>query len=151
MRYWTFKSHTRFVNVLSTWVTVSFTELSCQLCSYSRTSQHFKEPEGSLPCSQEPSTSPYQNYSTKSNDSVIAKRVFIFFFTAVFHTAGSLSSDTLHPYWGVLCSNLGWDTGCPDWNVSRYSPAPPCQCRFGNKRSLPNNLQFINHPTIDSI
>jgi hypothetical protein len=32
---------------------------SCQLCSYSRTSQHFKEPEGSLPCSQEPSTGPY--------------------------------------------------------------------------------------------
>jgi hypothetical protein len=31
---------------------------SCQLC-YSRTSQHFIEPEGSLPCSQEPSTGPY--------------------------------------------------------------------------------------------
>jgi hypothetical protein len=29
---------------------------SCQMCSYSRTSQHFIEPEGSLPCSQEPST-----------------------------------------------------------------------------------------------
>jgi hypothetical protein len=34
-------------------------ELSRQLCSYSRTSQHFMEPEGSLPCSQEPSTGPY--------------------------------------------------------------------------------------------
>jgi hypothetical protein len=32
---------------------------SCQLCSYSRTSQHFMEPGGSLPCSQEPSTGPY--------------------------------------------------------------------------------------------
>jgi hypothetical protein len=32
---------------------------SCQLCSYSRTSQHFMEPIGSLPCSQEPSTGPY--------------------------------------------------------------------------------------------
>jgi hypothetical protein len=32
---------------------------SCQLCSYSRISQHFMEPEGSLPCSQEPSTGPY--------------------------------------------------------------------------------------------
>jgi hypothetical protein len=32
---------------------------SCQLCSYSRMSQHFMEPEGSLPCSQEPSTGPY--------------------------------------------------------------------------------------------
>jgi hypothetical protein len=31
---------------------------SCQLCSYS-SSQHFMEPEGSLPCSQEPSTGTY--------------------------------------------------------------------------------------------
>jgi hypothetical protein len=34
---------------------------SCQLCSYSRTSQHFMEPEGTLPCSQEPSTGPYSD------------------------------------------------------------------------------------------
>jgi hypothetical protein len=32
---------------------------SRQLCSYPRTSQHFIEPVGSLPCSQEPSTGPY--------------------------------------------------------------------------------------------
>jgi hypothetical protein len=32
---------------------------SRQLCSHSRTSHHFMEPEGSLPYSQEPSTSPY--------------------------------------------------------------------------------------------
>jgi hypothetical protein len=32
---------------------------SHQLCSYSRTSQHFMEPEGSLPCSQEPFAGPY--------------------------------------------------------------------------------------------
>jgi hypothetical protein len=31
----------------------------CQLCSYSRTSQHFMEHGVSLPCSQEPSTGPY--------------------------------------------------------------------------------------------
>jgi hypothetical protein len=31
---------------------------SCQTCSYSRTSQHFIEPERLLPCSQEPSTGP---------------------------------------------------------------------------------------------
>jgi hypothetical protein len=32
---------------------------SCHFCSYSRNSQHFMEPEGSFPCSQEPSTGPY--------------------------------------------------------------------------------------------
>jgi hypothetical protein len=32
---------------------------SCQLCSYSRTSQHFMEPASSLLCSQEPFTGPY--------------------------------------------------------------------------------------------
>jgi hypothetical protein len=30
-----------------------------QLCSHSRNSEHFMEPEGSSPCSQEPSTGPY--------------------------------------------------------------------------------------------
>jgi hypothetical protein len=32
---------------------------SCQLCSPSRTPQHFMEPKSSIPCSQEPSTGPY--------------------------------------------------------------------------------------------
>jgi hypothetical protein len=32
---------------------------SRQFCSYSRISQHFMKPEGSLPCSQESSTGPY--------------------------------------------------------------------------------------------
>jgi hypothetical protein len=32
---------------------------SCKFCSYSRTSQHFMEREGSLSCSQEPSIAPY--------------------------------------------------------------------------------------------
>jgi hypothetical protein len=39
---------------------------SCQLCSYSRTSQHFKEPEGSSPCSQEPSTGSYPETNRSS-------------------------------------------------------------------------------------
>jgi hypothetical protein len=32
---------------------------SCRLCSHSRTSYHFTEPDGSSQCSQEPSTCPY--------------------------------------------------------------------------------------------
>jgi hypothetical protein len=32
---------------------------SRQLCSHSKTSQHFMKPEGPLPCSQKPSTGPY--------------------------------------------------------------------------------------------
>jgi hypothetical protein len=33
---------------------------SRHLCGPSRTSQNFMEPEGSMPCSEEPSTSPYR-------------------------------------------------------------------------------------------
>jgi hypothetical protein len=32
---------------------------SCKLCSYSRSSQNFMKPQGSVPCSQESSTGPY--------------------------------------------------------------------------------------------
>jgi hypothetical protein len=39
---------------------------SCQLYSYSRTSQHFMELESSLPCSQEPCIGPYPE-SDQSN------------------------------------------------------------------------------------
>jgi hypothetical protein len=39
---------------------------SCQLCSHSGTSQHFKEPEGSSPCSQDPSTGPYPELDRSS-------------------------------------------------------------------------------------
>jgi hypothetical protein len=41
------------------------------VCSYSRTSQHFKELEGSSPCSQEPSTGPYpegENFPNTSQE-----------------------------------------------------------------------------------
>jgi hypothetical protein len=42
---------------------------SCQLCSHSRNSQHFMEPEGSLPCSQEPSVRTAQK-TTLSSQSI---------------------------------------------------------------------------------
>jgi hypothetical protein len=47
-----------FICYLLTYVAEPFLR-SCQLCSHSRTSQHFMEPENSSPCSQEPSTNPY--------------------------------------------------------------------------------------------
>jgi hypothetical protein len=53
-----FHKYFKFVTYLLTHGAESFLR-SCQLCSYFRTSQHFMEPGGSLPCSQEPSTGPY--------------------------------------------------------------------------------------------
>jgi hypothetical protein len=48
-------------NVINPWKPSGYYTFlrSRQLHSYSRISQHFMEPEGSLPCSQEPSTGPY--------------------------------------------------------------------------------------------
>jgi hypothetical protein len=53
---------------------------SCQLCSQSGTSQHFKEPEGSSPCTQKPSTGPYPEpdrsssyHPILSKDNILAK------------------------------------------------------------------------------
>jgi hypothetical protein len=53
-----------FMFLITYLLTYLLTELqpflrSCQLCSHWGTSQHFKEPEDSSPCSQEPSTDPY--------------------------------------------------------------------------------------------
>jgi hypothetical protein len=52
-----------------------------QSLSYSKMSQHFMEPEGSLPCSQEPSTAPYPepdqsspSYFSKSHFNIILPR-----------------------------------------------------------------------------
>jgi hypothetical protein len=52
---------------------------SRQLCSHSRTSQHFMEPEGSLPSSEEPSTGPYPetNKSNPQHASYLSKPILI--------------------------------------------------------------------------
>jgi hypothetical protein len=46
---------------------------SRQLCSHSRTSQHFMEPEDSLPCSQEPSTGLYREPDQSNPSQPISK------------------------------------------------------------------------------
>jgi hypothetical protein len=50
---------------------------SCQLCSHSGNSQQFKEPEGSSPCSQEPSTGPYPEPDRSSPSYPISLRSII--------------------------------------------------------------------------
>jgi hypothetical protein len=46
---------------------------SRQLCSQSRTSQHFMEPEGSLPCSQKPYTDPHpEPYQSNPHHPIIS-------------------------------------------------------------------------------
>jgi hypothetical protein len=50
---------------------------SRQLCSYSRTSQHFMEPKGSLLCSQEPSTGPYAEPDRSSPYHHILSKILI--------------------------------------------------------------------------
>jgi hypothetical protein len=49
--------------------------LSCQLCSHSRTFQHFMEPEGSLPCSQDSSTGPYHKPDKSNPYHLILSRI----------------------------------------------------------------------------
>jgi hypothetical protein len=48
----------RLIKILLTYGAEPFLSRS-QICSYSRISQHFMEPEVSLQCSQVPSTGPY--------------------------------------------------------------------------------------------
>jgi hypothetical protein len=58
----------------------------CQLCSYSRTYQHFMELKGSLPCSQEPDqSSPYHpNLSFKNSFCYYFPTYVLFFLVFVF-------------------------------------------------------------------
>jgi hypothetical protein len=52
------RKHSKFDENCVTHGTEPFLRIR-ELCSYSRAPQHSMEPEGSLPCSQEPSTGPY--------------------------------------------------------------------------------------------
>jgi hypothetical protein len=54
---------------------------SYQLCSYSRTSQHFIEPESSLPCSQEPPIGPYPEPDKSNPCHPIPLRFILILFT----------------------------------------------------------------------
>jgi hypothetical protein len=49
--------HTNCLSLTHSWSWALLEKLP--IVSYSRTSQHFMEPGGSLPCSQEPSAGPY--------------------------------------------------------------------------------------------
>jgi hypothetical protein len=49
---------------------------SCQLSSHSRTSQHFLEPAGSLPCPQELSTGPYPEPDRSSPYNPILSKIY---------------------------------------------------------------------------
>jgi hypothetical protein len=62
---------------------------SRQLCSYSRISQHFMDPEGLSPCSQEPPTGPYPIQSIPSHLSKIHFNIV--------HTPTPWSSSGLYP------------------------------------------------------
>jgi hypothetical protein len=64
---------------------------SRQLCIYSRTSQHFMEPENSLPCTQEPSTGPYPQPDRSNPYHPILSHLFLKpgTTTACFHKDGT--------------------------------------------------------------
>jgi hypothetical protein len=49
----------------------------CQLCSHSKTSQHFMEPEVSLPYSQKPSTGPYPEPDRSSPYHPILSKIYL--------------------------------------------------------------------------
>jgi hypothetical protein len=80
-----------------------------QLGSPSRTSQHFMEPEGSIPCSQEPSNGPYSEpYQSSPHHPILSKIHFdiihpptswSFQWTLSYKNSCSPPFVSLHPLW----------------------------------------------------
>jgi hypothetical protein len=69
---------------------------SRQLCRHSRTSQHFMEPEGSIPCSQEPSTGPYpEPYQSNPHHPILSTKIHF----SIVHPPTSWSSQRFLSFW----------------------------------------------------
>jgi hypothetical protein len=86
---------------------------SRQLCSYSRTSQHFMKPEGSLPCSQESSTG---SYSEPDQSNPISLRKFQVP-NLIYMFLGRLSKESIQVR-GFLWSYFLW------WRIVSPTPNP---------------------------
>jgi hypothetical protein len=69
--------------------------LKSQFCSYSRASQYFMEPKGSLLCSQEPSTDPYPEPDQSNPYHPILSRIYL----NNVHRPTSWSSQWFLPFW----------------------------------------------------
>jgi hypothetical protein len=83
---------------------------SRQVCSYSRTSQQFMGPEGSLPCSQEPSTGPIQNHINPKH--TIPLYLSKIHFNIVHPPTPWSSQWSLSSYVGPLSPRHGAFSGC---------------------------------------
>jgi hypothetical protein len=105
-------------------------ELSHQLCSYSRISQHFMEPEDSLLCSQEPSIGP----NPKPDQSIPHHPIL-----------SKMHFNTVYPpmSWSSQWSLSFWlSHQCPMYESRRQEP---CACYKGDYfHSECGNLKFLH-------